>query len=191
MILSGVDLFKKLDLKLKYQAQNHQNLNDLRQFKECFMHYFTKGSAAERSFSHSIDFDKVIQATTDLNKQWFIGGNAALMAEGIAKRFNESEILLIGPVGPKLKQLLNENIKIPNQCLIDKDEVHLILEYHSKEVFENVQTPTANRFIVSHDFYNSRMEMLDELFAISKNYNPDILIISGLHLLESQREEFR
>ncbi len=113
------------------------------------------------------------------------------MAEGISKRFNESEILLVGPVGPKLKQLLNENIKIPNQCLIDKDEVHLILEYHAKEVFESIQTPNANRFIVSHDFYNSRMEMLDELFAISKNYQPDILIISGLHLLESQSEDFR
>lgn len=113
------------------------------------------------------------------------------MAQGVSKRFNNTEIFLIGPVGPRLKQLLNENIIVPEKSLIEKDEVHMILEYSAKELYDNIQTPAANRFIVSHDVYNSRMQMLDEFFNITQNVQPDIIVVSGLHLLESQDESFR
>ena len=114
------------------------------------------------------------------------------MAQGISQRFiGNSQILLIGPVGPKLKELLNPNIQIPSKCIMPNDEVHLILEYNAKESFENIYAPTSNRFIISHDVYNSRMEMLDDFFNITNNFNPDITILSGLHLLESQEEKLR
>ena len=115
------------------------------------------------------------------------------MAQGISQRFGESsQILLIGPVGPKLKELLSPDIKIPPKCLTPNDEVHLILEYNAKEIFEGgVHAPHANRFIISHDVYNSRMEMLDDFFNITNDFQPDITILSGLHLLESQSPAFR
>jgi ADP-dependent glucokinase len=113
------------------------------------------------------------------------------MADGIAKRFKNSQVLLVGPIGPKLKELLSSNIEIPKPSLIEKDEVHLIMEYGKHEIFESWQSPVANRFIVSHDTYNSRMEFLDQFFATIREYKPDIIIISGLHLLESQKPEFR
>lgn len=113
------------------------------------------------------------------------------MAEGISKRFSDAEILLIGPVGPKLKELLSHNVKVMDDTLIEKDEVHLILEYEAKETFENIQTPQANRFIVSYDVKNSRMELLDQFFNITSIQKPDITIISGLHLLETQNTSYR
>ena len=65
------------------------------------------------------------------------------------------------------------------------------MEYQANEVYEDIQSPAANRFIVSHDIFNSRMEMLSEFFKITKSYQPDIIIFSGLHLLESQGEVLR
>jgi len=126
-----------------------------------------------------------------MNLKWFIGGNAALMAQGISQRFSNCDVLLIGPVGPKLKQLLNTNIQIPPICQTPKDEIHLILEYVAKEEFENIQAANANRYIISHDIYNSRMEMLDDFFNITNEFKPNVMILSGLHLLESQSQEFR
>ena len=123
--------------------------------------------------------------------KWFIGGNAALMAQGISQRFSNCDIMLVGPVGPKLKDLLNSNIRIPQTCRTDKDEVHLILEYAAKEEFESIEAPNANRYIISHDIYNSRMQMLEEFFNLTNEFKPDIMILSGLHLLESQSQEFR
>lgn len=43
------------------------------------------------------------------------------------------QVLLCGPVGPKLHELLDDQIIIPPESLQDKDEFHLILEYHAGE----------------------------------------------------------
>ena len=113
------------------------------------------------------------------------------MAQGISKRFNDSDIILIGPIGPELKNLLNNNIHIPDDCIIDKDEIHLILEYTRNEKFEELLSPTSNRFIISHDRYNSKLDMIDEFFNITQTFKPDITIFACLQLLESQNETFR
>ncbi len=111
------------------------------------------------------------------------------MAESISTKLNDTEVYLVGPIGPTLKSLLNQKILVPR--LIEKDEVHLILEYAADEVFEQARSPIANRFIVSHDVYNSEMKMLDEFFEVINKYQPDLIILSGLHLLESQSQAVR
>lgn len=113
------------------------------------------------------------------------------MAQGITQRFGNTDVLLVGPVGPRLKQLLDKRVRVDEASLIDKDEIHLILEYGLGDKYEKWYAPQANRFIVSHDWYNSRMEMLDQFFEITQSHQPDIIVLSGLHLLESKDEQFR
>lgn len=99
--------------------------------------------------------------------------------------------MLVGPIGPKLKQLLNKNIQIAQDVLISNDEIHLILEYSLNDEWLNFKTPTSNRFIVSHDINNSKMHMLDAFFKLIHKYEPNLIILSGLHLLESQENGLR
>ena len=40
-----------------------------------------------------------------------------------------SQVLLCGPVGPKLHEMLDEQIVVPPESLQETDEYHLILEY--------------------------------------------------------------
>lgn len=188
LILSGTQLFKGLQIKTT-ESKNCQQIKSLSEFKECFLFFFRKGSAAERSFQSQQDFDHVIKATEKLEKKYFIGGNAGLMAESISNKVDETDVYLIGPIGPKLKDLLNKSIHVP--YLNTKDEIHLILEYKSKEIFEKNETPTSNRFIVSHDIINSNMKMLDDFFNGINKYRPDLIILSGLHLLESIKHDLR
>jgi len=190
LILSGTDLFKTLKIdSTDNNTENCQAINSLMEFKQCFKYFFKKGSAAERSFRSQSDFDHVLDGTKNLKKKYFIGGNAGLMAESISTKLHDVDIFLVGPVGGKLKSLLNKKIQVP--YVIEKDEVHLILEYNVKEIFDEIETPTANRFIVSHDVYNSNLKMLNEYFEVIKKYSPDIVILSGLHLLESQESKAR
>jgi ADP-dependent glucokinase len=78
-----------------------------------------------------------------------------------------SKIMLVGPIGPKLKYLLDEKIRVPEETMIENDEIHLIAEYQVNETFSDLVAPTANRFIVSHDIFNSKMEMLDKFFDVT------------------------
>lgn len=39
------------------------------------------------------------------------------------------QVLLCGPIGPKLHELLDENIIVPPESMQELDEFHLILEY--------------------------------------------------------------
>lgn len=39
------------------------------------------------------------------------------------------QVLLCGPVGPKLHEMLDEQIVVPPESLQETDEYHLILEY--------------------------------------------------------------
>ena len=111
------------------------------------------------------------------------------MAQSISNKLQNIEVYLIGPVGRDLKSLLHQDIITPYQ--IQSDEVHLILEYFANEQYENIHSPAANRFIVSHDLYNSNMKLLDDFFENIKTLKPDLIILAGLHLLESQPEHIR
>jgi ADP-dependent glucokinase len=115
------------------------------------------------------------------------------MAQSISNVFSQSKIILVGPIGKKLREMLNKNnIQTPKETYKDEDEIHLILEYARNEKFEGIQSPNANRFIVSNDFFNSRLEMLDLFFELQEKYEKiDRIILAGLHLLEAQKNEFR
>lgn len=41
------------------------------------------------------------------------------------------QILLCGPVGPKLHELLDDNVVVPPESMQERDEFHLILEYQA------------------------------------------------------------
>ena len=138
--------------------------------------------------------------------------------------------------------MLDDRIIIPNELLQEDDEYHLILEYPRGEVWGEMTSSCANRFIISHDKANGEMLAMDKFFgdlSIFKyiflifwvrcrvfflsnckifmfsfvlipniyvklfeiiiicssgsleSYKPDLVVISGLHLLEGQTAELQ
>ncbi len=67
-----------------------------------------------------------------------------------------------------MNALFNKNIEVAKQCLRDKDEVHLIMEYGKGEVWGNAVAPVATRLITSNDYANSRLDFLEELASSAK-----------------------
>lgn len=52
------------------------------------------------------------------------------------------QVLLCGPVGPKLHEMLDEQIVVPPESLQETDEFHLILEYKAgKNKLQLLQDP--------------------------------------------------
>ncbi|XP_070542178.1 ADP-dependent glucokinase-like [Ptychodera flava] len=190
LIVSATELLRTLGVDPS-KGKDHDLLNSLQDLGEAFSFFFERGAAAERFFSNEKVYAKVIEAADKLpNKQYYVGGNAALSGQKIASIIPDCQVLFVGPVGPKLKRLFHERITVPTSSLAASDEVHLIMEYAKGETWGSMTTPIATRFITSNDQANGRMEKL-ELFADNiKEFGADMVILSGLHLLPGQSESF-
>uniref|UniRef100_A0A7N5JVD4 ADP dependent glucokinase n=2 Tax=Ailuropoda melanoleuca TaxID=9646 RepID=A0A7N5JVD4_AILME len=216
VVLSGVKLLQALG-QSPGNGKDHTILHSRNDLEEAFVHFMGKGAAAERFFSDKEAFRDVAQIASELpGAQHYVGGNAALIGQKFAAnsdlKFNllkgfstkwssESnqrlrtkyfpKVLLCGPVGPKLHELLDDNVFVPPQSLQEVDEFHLILEYQAGEEWGQLKAPHANRFIFSHDLSNGAMNMLEVFVSSLEEFQPDLVVLSGLHMMEGQSKELQ
>ncbi|XP_054581062.1 ADP-dependent glucokinase isoform X3 [Eptesicus fuscus] len=169
VVLSGVKLLQALGLN-PGDGKDHSILHSRNDLKEAFTHFMGKGAAAERFFSDKETFHDVAQ---------------------VASKFPGAQVLLCGPVGPKLHELLDDNVFVPPESLQEVDEFHLILEYQAGEEWGQLKAPHANRFIFSHDLSNGAMNMLEVFVSSLEEFQPDLVVLSGLHMMEGQSKEFQ
>ncbi|NWI09241.1 ADPGK glucokinase, partial [Crypturellus soui] len=190
VVLSGVKLLEALGLD-PGDGRNHAVLNSGQELKEAFAYFMQKGAAAERFFSDSDAFRHIAQTASEYpGAQLYVGGNAALIGQKLAAN-PDLKILLCGPVGPKLHELLDDNVVVPPESMQERDEFHLILEYQAGEEWGQVKAPSANRFIFSHDVSNGALNMLEVFVSSLDEFQPDLVVLSGLHMMEGQSKEMR
>ncbi len=101
------------------------------------------------------------------------------------------QVMLVGPVGPTLKGLLHKDILTPSLSSSSVDEVHMILEYPKGGTWGKVTASCANRVIFSHDLSNSRLVALEQFQDSLTDFNPDLIVLSGAHLLDGQSMDFQ
>ncbi|ESO88231.1 hypothetical protein LOTGIDRAFT_126443, partial [Lottia gigantea] len=190
VIVDGVNLLKKMKIT-PGRLQNHAIINNLQELQETFHHFFTQGSAAERIFTDPVLYEKITQTADDVDgAEYYIGGNAALMATTTSVLFPNVQIQFVGPIGPKLLKMMPNSIIIPENSHIKHDETHLIMEYKVGERWGDSTANVATRFITSYDESNSKMTMLETFFQNVQDFKPDLVLLSGLHLLDGERDEF-
>jgi len=102
-----------------------------------------------------------------------------------------SSILLGGPVGPRLADMLDARIRVPTSVRQPEDQYHLIMEYRDGDKWGSDVSKCSNRFILTRDSSNSRMTSMEPFFESLVSFKPDLVVLSGLHLLESENGEFR
>ncbi|XP_077905464.1 ADP-dependent glucokinase isoform X3 [Ictidomys tridecemlineatus] len=190
VVLSGVKLLQALGLS-PGNGRDHAVLHSRNDLEEAFVHFMRKGAAAERFFSDKETFHDVAQIASEFpGAQHYVGGNAALIGQKFAAN-SDLKVLLCGPVGPKLHELLDDNVFVPPESLQEVDEFHLILEYQAGEEWGHFKAPHANRFIFSHDLSNGAMNMLEVFVSSLEEFQPDLVVLSGLHMMEGQSKELQ
>ncbi|XP_010777249.1 ADP-dependent glucokinase-like [Notothenia coriiceps] len=85
--------------------------------------------------------------------------------------------------------MLDEQIVVPPGSMQETDEYHLILEYKAGEQWGSTQAPQANRFIFSHDVSNGEMSSLETFVESLEEFDPELVVLSGLHMMEGQGRE--
>lgn len=185
VVVSGVGLLQALAVD-PGSGLDHEVLHSKDDLKEAFIHYMGRGAAAERFFSDKEVFQRIARAAAEYpGAKLYVGGNAALIGQKLAT-YPDLMVLLCGPVGPKLHEMLDEQIVVPPESLQESDEFHLILEYKAGEQWGSIQAPQANRFIFSHDVSNGEMSSLETFVASLDEFEPDLVVLSGLHMMEGQ-----
>ncbi|XP_075713843.1 ADP-dependent glucokinase isoform X2 [Rhinoderma darwinii] len=190
VVVSGVSLLQALGLNPR-SGGDHSVLTSQEELTATFLHYMQRGAAAERFYSDANSFQHISRAATEsADAKHFVGGNAALIAQRLASH-PDTEVLLCGPVGPKLHELLDDRILVPPASLQEQDEYHLILEYKAGEQWGSSNAPAASRFIFSHDLSNGAMTSLEVLLSSLEDFQPKLLVLSGLHMMEGLSQEKR
>uniref|UniRef100_A0A6I8N1A0 ADP dependent glucokinase n=1 Tax=Ornithorhynchus anatinus TaxID=9258 RepID=A0A6I8N1A0_ORNAN len=188
VVLSGVKLLRALGLSPE-NRKDHAVLHSRKDLEEAFSYFMEKGAAAERFFSDKESFQEIAGVASGFSEaQHYVGGNAALIGQKLATNSN-LKVLLCGPVGPKLHELLDDNVFVPPESMQEVDEFHLILEYQAAEQWGELRAPNANRFIFSHDLSNGVMNMLEVFVSSLDEFQPDLVVLSGLHMMEGQSKE--
>ncbi|XP_078487995.1 ADP-dependent glucokinase [Ciona intestinalis] len=191
IILKGSKLLSLIDPSSNSSGRpsdDHESLKNIDDLKATFAYHHSKGAGGERYMESKEDFRKILEAATKVqDAEYYIGGNAALMAQKLATIIHDDGEVTVGvPVGPKLKPLLHPMLKVSSSSLVDDDEYHMILEYGKGESWAGKVAPIASRFIFSHDVSNSQMLAFEPFIQSVSHFNPDLIVISGFHLLESQ-----
>ncbi|KAK6054690.1 hypothetical protein COOONC_07806, partial [Cooperia oncophora] len=138
VIVSGTQIIENLNTTCE-KGKDHENLESLSDLHETFIHFFQRGAPAERYMSSEGTFETVVRQVESAlpRAQYHIGGNAALMAERIASVFQDTEVYLVGPIGPRSQALLNPSVRRTNSTRITKDDTHVIFfEYKQRTVEE-------------------------------------------------------
>ncbi|KAI6217535.1 hypothetical protein M3Y95_01214000 [Aphelenchoides besseyi] len=191
-ILSGVGLINKLNLS-SAEVCDHEVIGNLKELYEAFIYFFSRGAPAERYCADEDAFQRLATAVEDKNLRahYSIGGNAALMAQKIATGFPLTTTYLVGPIGPRANALLHPSIERNNSTRIVQDELHVILQYKQGEILGEYVSPASSRFITSHDQYSGSSVVIEMFFKAIAQYRPDLIMFSGVHLLEGQPRQVR
>lgn len=65
------------------------------------------------------------------------------------------------------------------------DDVHLIIEYKRNELWDGVESPRANRFIVHRDMNNPLVSSLEEFSRVLPAFSPQLLVVGGLQMMDN------
>ncbi|KAL7980271.1 hypothetical protein Chor_000092 [Crotalus horridus] len=169
VILSGAKLLQALGFRGQ-GGKDHSVLRSAADLEEAFLHFMGKGAAAERFFSDADAFHRIAQmAASYPGAQLYVGGNAALIGQKIASH-------------PDLKSSCFGVIQLENE----RQAVIMLSEEWGER-----RAPNANRFIFSHDLSNGAMNMLEVFVSSLKEFQPDLVVLSGFHMMEGQTRELR
>ncbi|KAF0707210.1 hypothetical protein AaE_013726 [Aphanomyces astaci] len=204
--IRATDLMEKFEHSHDIVPRHHERINSNVELMESFGHYFSQGAAAEQSMvctsihcrpllsfapSSAEAFHQVVQLAKSIpTVESALGGNAAQMAQRAA--YEGFEVLLGGAVGTDMRTLFHPNVQVVGSVEDGgQEDVHLVLEYAKGDAVNNLVSPRANRYYLNHDVYNARLSVLEEFDQALTTFNPNMVVIGGLQLMEVDTDEDR
>ena len=118
------------------------------------------------------------------NSKVAIGGNAPVMAQRFA--LEGWSVLLGSMMKESTARMMPAGVHIVgNVSESAQEDTHLILEYNLGAEWGPFVAPRANRYIVHSDYSNMLLESLGGFSALLKSFNPSLVVVGGLQMLDN------
>ncbi|XP_034239358.1 ADP-dependent glucokinase [Thrips palmi] len=180
-----MDVFANAKDVLQFKESDSQpnTISNEIDLMQTYTYFFRHGAAAERFIHNSTLFDQLVERAEQIpGARWEMGGNAAVMAARFS--LEGCDVLLAAKMTPRLQKTLPLGVKVVGGD-VSKDDVHLILEYKTDEVWGPYRAPRANRFILHNDDNNPTLSSLEAFEASIVTFKPDLLVVGGLQMMDN------
>ena len=139
--------------------------------------------SSARDLQYSLHISRLLEtAETDPEHRWGLGGNAPVMAARFARE--GADVLLGAKLSPGLADWIPDGVQVAGGK-VAQDDVHLIVEYKRNELWDAVQSPRANRYIVHRDMNNPLVSSLEEFSAALPSFHPNLVVVGGLQMMDN------
>lgn len=182
VFVDAADFFEKMQLNPDAKAIHHDIINDETELSQGFLSYFQHGAAGERYVQNKSLFGKMTETASTLSS-WreAIGGNAPVMANRMA--LEGAHVLLASQGASSFKNQLHPNVQLAG-TEVDRDDIHLILEYKTGDKIGNYQSPRANRYIAISDEHNPNLDALEGFIEHYHDFDPSLVVVGGLQVMD-------
>lgn len=170
---------------------NYLGVGDEAEFVSMLGYFFQAGAAAERFVHDGGLWSRLVEsAEKDPEHRWGLGGNAPVMAARFAKE--GAEVLLGAELGaakgtgenPNLSDWIPDNVQVAGGK-VELDDIHVIVEYKRNELWDGVESPRANRFIVHRDMNNPLVSSLEKFSQVLPTFSPQLVVVGGLQMMDN------
>ncbi|KAF4694221.1 hypothetical protein FOZ60_008703 [Perkinsus olseni] len=185
---------------LPKHPQDHDVINSPQDLAETFHYFFEHGAAAERYVSNKTLFHQLVTAVRGFGEQhgsfWRFGGNAPHM--GCRIQMEGHNVLLGAHVTKELRDQFAAPLPVAGglapTSTEDSDDIHIILESVSDELWGNDTCPRANRLGSNgtgdadpnddvHSPYLRGIEEVEEEID-SGAFKPDALVLGAFQMMD-------
>ncbi|KAM3127469.1 hypothetical protein pb186bvf_020449 [Paramecium bursaria] len=164
-----------------YAIDMLEQCKHLGQIHNDILHHFQTGMGGEIHVTNG--FEKVKQIAQKLKHSEDLGGNSAQMA---LRAFKEgATVYLQSKMSKKYyTTLFNSSIIVmPSSFLNDIEDVHIVVNYHQGDIYNDIQSPQTNRLYLQNDQDNVQFPGLKELEQHVNLIKPDVLVLGGFQLM--------
>ncbi|ESO06146.1 hypothetical protein HELRODRAFT_140484, partial [Helobdella robusta] len=183
VIVPALEVLRLLNVTAPKVSQHHHAIHDLQQFTDAFAYFFSHGAAAEHYVTDDKFFKSLVDAALETKSaRQVVGGNAPVMLNNFKKL--GFQVLLGAQMTEKLRKMIGDDILVAGSN-VERDDIHLILEYGKGETWGNFESPRANRFIIHNDHNNPMLKSLEEFSVSLKTFKPHLVVVGGLQMLDN------
>ena len=111
-----------------------------------------------------------------------VGGSGLQIGKRLA--MEGCHVLAAADSTAELMKMLPENISTVGS-VVDNDDVHLLLEYPAHLPWGKFKSQRANRLVLHSDEHNPYLRSLDKFQGKIQEFSPNVLVVSGLHMLDN------
>ncbi|KAK2582053.1 hypothetical protein KPH14_002758 [Odynerus spinipes] len=163
--------------------EHFDEINTEEQLLKSFAYYFRHGAAAERYMPNRTLFDQLVNKARSFPMAYStIGGNAAIMALRFARE--GCDVILAAKLTKSLHQMIPQVINVIGGE-VKRDDIHLVLEYKSGDMWGPYSSTRANRYIIHNDENNPVISSFNAFDKTLSTANLDLLVVSGLQMMDN------